>query len=117
MTIGGFLSAIDPYAGLIIIKHSEERSTEIVKAARHNKRFYEALEKFIYGGDAISCIIGHGFMLFAILIHAKRIKSSPQIDLLLHLSGYSEASLMGSMPHVNATDIPRNNGAGMVEPF
>lgn len=94
VTIGGILTAFDPYGGMVIIQKSEERSMETVKAARHNKKLWDALEKIVQGGDGFAFFIGHGLMIFALLVHAKRIKSTPQIDAVLAMSGYSEEFIL-----------------------
>jgi hypothetical protein len=108
VTVGGILTAFDPYGGMVVIQKSEERSMEAVKAARHNKRVWEVLEKIVYGGDGFAFFLGHGLMIFALLVHAKRIKSNPQIDAVLAMSGYSEDYIMmnAMLEHAGEQGIP-----------
>lgn len=94
ISLGGMLCAVDVYTGMVVAKSAEARSMETVKAARHNRKLWDSLERFVHGGDSLAFFFGHGLMIFAILVHARRIKSTPQIDVLLAMSGYSEQAVM-----------------------
>jgi hypothetical protein len=106
--LGGMICAVDTYAGLVIMKSAEVRSMEAVKAARHHKQVWQALEKFVYGGDVFAFFAGHGLMIFAILVHAGRIKSNAKLDMLLALSGYHERSILSEMSESFSESRARN---------
>lgn len=82
---------------------------ETVKAARHNTKMWQMLEKVVYGGDSFSFFLGHGMMIFAILVHAKRIKSNERVDAVLAACGYSEEYMLMQMVDHGSENVSGNN--------
>lgn len=80
-------SSFDIYVGLVIIKNAQDRSTEMVRACRHNKIAWKWLEAFVNSSDTASCIMGHGLMIYAIMVHSGRLRGDVGS---LALFGYAE---------------------------
>jgi hypothetical protein len=94
-TIGAMISSFDMYAGLILIKLADDRSEEVVRACRHNKSAWRWLERIVNSSDVGSCIVGHGLMLYAILVHAGRLKGDVNN---LAMFGLAEYQIMAPPP-------------------
>ena len=99
-TIGLFTTRFDTYDGLILIRESHHRATEVVNVAKHHKRMLEALEAIVDSNDYVACFIGHGMMAYAILAHHGKLKSDP---LFLAQFGYHEQQVMAPPEGVNGS--------------
>ena len=58
--------------------------------ARHHKEMYKFLQKMTAGNDYLALATGHGLMIYAILVHFKRVPDSP----ILHLVGLGEETIL-----------------------
>lgn len=79
--VGMLVSALDTYDGAIIIGGAEQRATELINVARHNKTFLAFLRKMTQASDIGALIIGHASMMLPILMHHQLLPSLPILPL------------------------------------
>lgn len=104
--IGMVVSSFNTYDGVLIISQSEQRATELVAAARHNKQVYKWVERLAHSNDMIAAIVGHGVMVYALMANHGRIEPNPVI---LHKFGMSKEQVLGLIPGLSEVG---SNGAG-----
>lgn len=109
-TIGLFVSRADVYDGLVLIKESENRATEMVRVAKHHRGMYKILERISESNDYITCAVGHGIMAYAIMAHHGRVKADP---IILKQYGYSEEEVLAPLMEAQQGQA---NGSAMYSP-
>jgi hypothetical protein len=62
------------YDGVLIMKESENRATEVIRVAMQNPGLMKILDRMIEGNAYFNLAMGHGLMLVAILMNHGRIK-------------------------------------------
>lgn len=92
--IGFLVTGFDAYTGVMLIKEAEKRATELVNVARHHKKMMEFLKRLAAGNDYMTCILGHGIMLYAIASHFGRVPQTP----ILAAMGLSEEQILAPPP-------------------
>lgn len=85
------LVPVDQYDGYLLLKTSAQHAELIVKACRHDKRVFDALEKLTQGGDVFALLSFEGILLYALLSHHGRI---PKNDVMLHQFGMTEKQVI-----------------------
>jgi hypothetical protein len=93
----------DAYDAMLLIKTSAQHAELIVKAARHDKRVFEVLERMTQSSDIIALATFEGILLYALLVHHGRV---PENKPLLQQFGYSEEQVLAPPP----TDESAENG-------
>lgn len=92
--IGFLVTGFDAYTGVVLIKEAEKRATELVNVARHHKKMMEFLKRLAAGNDYMTCLLGHGIMIYAIASHFGRVPQTP----ILTAMGLSEAQVLAPPP-------------------
>lgn len=95
--IGAATFGFRPYAGMVLMRYSKERSEELIRAARHNPFIYKWLEYFANSSDTLNLILGHGIMLWAILHELGTLKGNPAI---FQMAGLSVEQIMAPPPNM-----------------
>ncbi len=90
-TVGFLLTQVNIYDGVVVIKGSEDRATEVVLVARKHKWLMEFLERMVETNDYVLLTVGHGMMLYAILANHGRIKANESV---LAQFGYHPSQLI-----------------------
>lgn len=62
------------YDGVLIMKESENRATEVIRVGMQNPAFMKVIDRLIEGNAYFNLAMGHGIMLVAILMNHGRIK-------------------------------------------
>ena len=62
------------YDGVLIMKESENRATEVIRVGMQNPAFMKIIDRMIEGNAYFNLAMGHGLMLVAILMNHGRIK-------------------------------------------
>ena len=88
--VGAIVAGLRSLPGQIIMGSAAARAEEVVRFARHHKDVLEALEKLVESNDTFNMIVGHGAMLFAILVSLDRIKVGPRSAAILQATGYDQ---------------------------
>lgn len=112
-SIGILVSSRDSYDGMVILSSAEARATELVAVASHNKRLFELLERVFTQGDTMKMFIGHGIMVYAIMVHHNRLPGNP---VLLQQFGYTEAQLFAQFMPPTAPSPNENVQYGQSTP-
>jgi len=95
-----------PYDGMLLLKTSARHAELIVRAARHDKRVWDVLERLTQSSDLIALVSFEGMLLYALLAHHDRI---PKNEPLLQQFGYGEKQVLDLPPEMQAE---MSNGAG-----
>lgn len=85
------LVPFDQYDGYLLLKTSAQHAELIVKATRHDKRVFDALEKMTEGGDIFALLSFEGILIYALLSHHGRI---PKNDVMLQQFGMTETQVI-----------------------
>lgn len=85
------LVPVDQYDGYLLLKTSAQHAELIVKAARHDKRVFDSLEKLTQGGDVFALLSFEAILLYALLSHHGRI---PKNDIMLQQFGMTEEQVI-----------------------
>ena len=86
--LGALLAGANPVAGTIVMEKSADRARELVNACKRNPAALKFLKGLTKSSDLASAVIGHGTMVYAILIAVGRIPLSERSLPLLHAMGY-----------------------------
>lgn len=105
MGVGGIVAGFRALPGQIIMGSADARADEVVRWARHDKKVMENLEKFCAGNDTFNMILGHGAMLFAILVSVDRIALGPRTAALLEATGYKGLIQVKMQEKAEAADV------------
>lgn len=105
MGLGGLSFGISPYTGMVLLKSSTERSTELIRWARHFPFIYKWLERFADSSDTVNFIAGHGVMLWAIIANTGRLKGNPTIFSMAGLTKEQVMSPPEGMPMMTQEEI------------
>jgi hypothetical protein len=81
----------EPYDAMLLLKTSARHAELIVRAARHDKRVWEVLERLTQSSDLIALVSFEGFLIYALLAHHNRI---PKNEPLLQQFGYAESQIL-----------------------
>ena len=104
--LGGVaLVASDSYDGMLLVRTAATHADKIVRAARHDKRVFETLEKLTQSSDLFALVSFEGFFLYALAVHHGRLKPN---DALLAQFGYHESQVLAPPP-----DMVNSNGNGI----
>lgn len=103
--LGAMVAGFRALPGQIIMGSADARADELVRWARHDKKIMEALEKFVEGNDTINMILGHGAMLFAILVSVDRIGLGPRSAAILQATGYDQLVKIKMQEKAEAADV------------
>lgn len=90
-----FVSGFNTYDGLLLVSQAENRATEVILAARHNKQAMKWIERIVTSNDVLAVIIGHGVMFYALAANHGRIQANPVI---LHGYGMSKEQVLSVVP-------------------
>lgn len=86
--LGATVAGVKPVAGQIIMEKSGDRATELVNACKRNPKALKWLRRITKSSDLTTCVVGHGAMIYAVMIAADRIPLSPRALPMLHALGY-----------------------------
>jgi hypothetical protein len=92
---GVSLIAVDPYDGAIFIKTAARHAELIVKAARHDKRVWDILEKLTQSSDLFALMSFEAFFIYALLAHHN--PDMPKNEPLLAQFGYHEQQILADL--------------------
>jgi hypothetical protein len=98
---GVALVQTDAYDGMLILKTSAQHAELIVKAARHDKRVFDVLERMTQSSDMIALASFEGIFLYALMAHHGRIPANKP---MLQQFGYSEEQILEVPPAPEAQD-------------
>lgn len=79
---------VKPLAGAVVMQESANRAEEVVRVAAHYPKVMEWLEKIVESNDQVNLAIGHGIMLYAVLIAADRLPLGEKSAAVLAQFGY-----------------------------
>jgi hypothetical protein len=105
--IGTLLAGANMYAGVVIAKNANVRAEEVVRAARHDKTMWKWVERVANGSDMGNLLVGHGLMVWAILIQAGRLPGD--VNKLAAL-GYAEWQVLAPPPGMEDGSTDRITG-------
>lgn len=104
IALGGIaLVNVDPYDAMLMLRTSGRHAELIVRAARHDKRVWDVLERLTQSSDFVALASFEGLLLYAILAHHGRL---PKNDTLLQQFGYSEAQILEVPEGMNGNAAP-----------
>jgi hypothetical protein len=111
-TVGVLVASRNSYDGMVLLSGAYARAEEIVNVASHNKRAFELLERLFAQGDVMKLVVGHGAMLYAIMVNHDRIPANP---VLLQQFGYLPEQLLKKFESASH-DATAANGANSHQP-